>query len=96
MDQARFLQRVRMNQFKKVYDRWKQKKLTQKEAAEQLGKTGLLIIDDWGLEKLSQPQRYDLMEILDDRYGESSTVMISQLPVSEWTFYHFQNKKIIF
>ena len=50
----------------------------------QLGKTGLLIIDDWGLEKLSQPQRYDLMEILDDRYGESSTVMISQLPVSEW------------
>ena len=39
MDQARFLQRVRMNQFKKVYDRWKQKKLTQKEAAEQLGIT---------------------------------------------------------
>ena len=24
------------------------------------------------------------MEIMDDRYGESSTVMISQLPVSEW------------
>ena len=39
MDQARFLQRVRMNQFKKVYDRWKQKKLTQKEAGEQLGIT---------------------------------------------------------
>ena len=49
-----------------------------------LAKTQLLIIDDWGLEKLSQPQRYDLMEIMDDRYGESSTVMISQLPVSEW------------
>ena len=30
MDQARFLQRVRMNQFKKVYDRWKQKKLTER------------------------------------------------------------------
>ena len=43
-----------------------------------------MIIDDWGLEKLTQPQRYDLMEILDDRYGESSTVMISQLPVSGW------------
>ena len=53
----------------------------------QLGKTGLLIIDAWGLEKLTQPQRYDLMEILDDRYGESSTVMISQLPVSEWYGY---------
>ena len=50
----------------------------------QLKKTGLVIIDDWGLEKLSQPQRYDLMEIMDDRYGDVSTVIISQLPVSEW------------
>ena len=39
MDQTRFLQRVRMNQFKRVYDRWKHKKVTQKEAAEQLGIT---------------------------------------------------------
>ena len=49
----------------------------------QIAKTGLLIIDDWGLEKLTQPQRYDLMEVMDDRYGESSLMMISQLPVSE-------------
>ena len=39
MDQTRFLQRVRMNQFKRVYDRWRHKKVTQKEAAEQLGIT---------------------------------------------------------
>ncbi len=37
MDQTRFLQRVRMNQFERVYRRWKHKKLTQAEAAEQLG-----------------------------------------------------------
>ena len=49
-----------------------------------LARVGLLIIDDWGLEKLTTPQRYDLMEIMDDRYGENSTLMISQLPVSEW------------
>lgn len=49
-----------------------------------LAKVGVLIIDDWGLEKITTPQRYDLMEIMDDRYGENSTVMISQLPVSEW------------
>lgn len=49
-----------------------------------LARAELLIIDDWGLEKLTAPQRYDLMEIMDDRYGENSTVMISQLPVSEW------------
>ena len=29
-------------------------------------------------------QRYDLMEMMDDRYGENSTVMISQLPASEY------------
>ena len=50
----------------------------------QLANTGLLVIDDWALEKMTQPQRYDLMEIMDDRYGENSTVLISQLPVSEW------------
>ncbi len=37
MDQTRFLQRVRMNQFERVYRRWKEKKVTQAEAAEQLG-----------------------------------------------------------
>ena len=37
MDQTRFLQRVRMNQFERVYRRWKEKKLTQAEAAAQLG-----------------------------------------------------------
>ena len=49
-----------------------------------IGRVGVLIIDDWGLEKITTAQRYDLMEIMDDRYGESSTVMIIQLPVSEW------------
>ena len=49
-----------------------------------LSRVGLLIMDDWGLEKLTAPQRYDLMEIMDDRCGESSTLIISQLPVSEW------------
>ena len=49
-----------------------------------LARVRVLIIDDWGLEKITTAQRYDLMEIMDDRYGESSTVVISQLPVSEW------------
>lgn len=37
MNQTRFLQRLRMNQFERVYNRWKEKKVTQAEAAEQLG-----------------------------------------------------------
>ena len=36
MDQPRYLQMVRTNQFERVYRRWKEKKLTQAEAAKQL------------------------------------------------------------
>ena len=49
-----------------------------------LAGVSLLIMDDWGLEKITTAQRYDLMEIMDDRYGESSAMVISQLPVNEW------------
>ena len=50
----------------------------------QLAKTQLVLIDDWGLEKLSAAQRNDLMEIMDDRHGSKSTIMISQLPTDQW------------
>ncbi len=50
----------------------------------QTAKTRLLLIDDWGLSALTTAQRHDLMEILDDRYGTASTVMVSQLPVDQW------------
>ncbi len=49
-----------------------------------LSKTPLLILDDWGLEKLSARQSSDLLEVMEDRYGNGSTVIVSQLPVSEW------------
>ena len=44
----------------------------------------LLIIDDWGLEPLNTATRNDLMEIMDDRYQQSATIMISQLPTEQW------------
>jgi len=49
-----------------------------------LAKIQLIIIDDWGLEKLNPAQRNDLMEIMDDRHGHTSTVIISQLPIDQW------------
>ena len=49
-----------------------------------LSKLDVLILDDWGLEPLSGAQRNDLMEIMDDRHGHTSTVMISQLPTDQW------------
>ena len=50
----------------------------------QLAKTDLLIVDDWGLEKLTQSQRNDLLEIMEDRHGNKSTIVTSQLPTAKW------------
>jgi DNA replication protein DnaC len=50
----------------------------------QLAKIKLLILDDWGLEALTPAQRNDLMELMDDRHGTTSTVIISQLPTDQW------------
>ena len=44
----------------------------------------VLIIDDWGLEPLNAATRNDLMEIMDDRYELSATIIISQLPTDQW------------
>jgi len=46
--------------------------------------TDLLIIDDFGLTHLEQQQQLDLMEIVEDRHGRASTIIASQLPVSNW------------
>jgi len=44
----------------------------------------LLILDDWGLEPLSAAARHDLMEMMDDRYGKTATLVASQLPTEQW------------
>ncbi|WP_414476463.1 IS21-like element helper ATPase IstB [Microvirga sp. M2] len=49
-----------------------------------LGRVQVLILDDWGLSVLSGPERRDLLEILDDRHGRSSTIVTSQVPVDAW------------
>ena len=49
-----------------------------------LAKTEVLVIDDFGLAKLSAENRRDLFEILEDRHGIRSTVVTSQLPVAKW------------
>ena len=44
----------------------------------------LIILDDFGLQPLDAKDRMSLLEILEDRYGRSSTIMVSQIPVSKW------------
>jgi len=49
-----------------------------------LTKSDLLILDDWGPDRLNSTQRRDLMEIIEDRYGNGSTLITSQLPIDKW------------
>lgn len=51
---------------------------------DKLAKANLLILDDFGLSHLDQKQQMDLMEIIEDRHGRSSTIIASQLPVGSW------------
>jgi DNA replication protein DnaC len=49
-----------------------------------LARVQVLILDDWGITPLTDDQRRDLLEIVDDRHGRASTVVTSQLPVAHW------------
>jgi DNA replication protein DnaC len=49
-----------------------------------LVKVDLLILDDWGPDRLTASQRRDLMEIVEDRHGRGSVLITSQLPVPTW------------
>lgn len=51
---------------------------------EKMAKADLLILDDFGLHKLDDQQRLDLLEIIEDRHGKKSTIFASQLPVKSW------------
>lgn len=47
-------------------------------------KTDLIVLDDWGLASLDAAARRDLLELLDDRHDQRSTLVTSQLPVDHW------------
>lgn len=49
-----------------------------------LARTDLLVLDDWGLTTLDTEARRDLLELLDDRHGQRSTLVTSQLPLAHW------------
>lgn len=51
---------------------------------QKLTKVDLLIIDDFGLNSLSETDQKDLMEIIEDRYMSGSTIIASQLPIKDW------------
>jgi DNA replication protein DnaC len=51
---------------------------------EQSAKTPLLVLDDWGVAPMTDANRRDFLELIDDRYQRTSTLITSQLPVAHW------------
>ena len=57
-----------------TYPRWSHK----------MAKIDLLVIDDLGLIPLTEMDRANLLEVIEDRHGSSSTIVASQLPIELW------------
>ena len=49
-----------------------------------LNRIDVLVVDDWVMAPMSEPERRDFWEIAEDRYQTHSMVLTSQLPVSGW------------
>lgn len=57
---------------------------TYSRALARLSAADVLVLDDLGIGTVKEAQRNDLLEVLEDRYGRSSTVITSQLPIKKW------------
>jgi DNA replication protein DnaC len=49
-----------------------------------LSRTEVLILDDWMRDPILLSAAQDLLEVFDDRFGHSATILVSQVPVSDW------------
>jgi DNA replication protein DnaC len=49
-----------------------------------LSRIDVLVVDDWAMAPLSEPERRDFWEICEDRYQARSLILTSQLPVPRW------------
>lgn len=52
-----------------------------------LDRNDLLILDDFGLQKMDEDTRHALLMLLEERYEKKSTIICSQLPLNKWYDY---------
>jgi DNA replication protein DnaC len=52
-----------------------------------IAKIDVLVVDDFAIAPLSDPERRDLLEVLEDRHGTRSTIITSQLAPKDWHDY---------
>jgi DNA replication protein DnaC len=49
-----------------------------------LAKIHLLVLDDWMRDTITIQNAQDILEVLDDRFGHTSTLIASQVPIADW------------
>jgi DNA replication protein DnaC len=49
-----------------------------------LSRIAVLILDDWAMIRLTEAQRRDLMDVIDDRHQRASTILATQIPIERW------------
>jgi DNA replication protein DnaC len=52
-----------------------------------LARIDVLVLDDWAMTPITDVERRDLLEVLEDRYGSKSTIVTSQVPPKKWHEY---------
>ena len=74
---SRFIEALSASRLEGTYVKW----------VNQLARTHLLILDDFGLYPLDHRIRLTLLDVLEDRYGKHATIVTSQLPINKWHEY---------
>ena len=70
----------------KLFTKLKASRADQSYASEinKIEKYDLLILDDFGIHPMDNQAKLALLEIIEDRYGKRSTIITSQIPISNW------------
>ena len=74
---SRFIEALSASRLDGTYIKW----------VNQIARTPLLILDDFGLNPLDHKIRLTLLDVLEDRYGKHATIITSQLPINKWHEY---------
>ena len=51
---------------------------------DRIARIDVFLVDDWAMAPLADMERRDFLEICDDRYQTRSTILTSQVPVTQW------------
>jgi len=49
-----------------------------------LARCNLLVLDDWMRDAISIQDAQNILEVLDDRFGNTATLIATQVPITEW------------